>query len=419
MIFFVFRIFELYWINLLHIYQPPTQKERIIKKIAKEAYGPIAEGLKKHPAAKFVLNINASLTEQLAAYGFEWILNEYRAAAERGQIEFTGSAAYHAILPLLPEKEVVRQIELNATINRRYFGDAYKPKGFFSPEMCYSLPLAHIVRRLGFQWFIMDEIGATGKFGELDFRYLYNLENVSDFFVLFRNRKVSDKAAIAPIHSPKKFSEILRLGKGAYVVLAIDGEAFGHHKKDFDKMLFATYDYLAEEKVLEPILISDLLGQKMQRKYIGPLPCSWASMEGDLKDGLPYGLWYNPKNDIHIQQWDFTNFSIRCLEISAKNTKEYEQNEQWSRARAMLDKALYSDQYWWAGGRKGFGTISIQWLPQMIFAGAELMREVVKTAPNLDARYGAEAIERYQKIEETVKYWNRNRIYNKYKKKNL
>ena len=43
---------------------------------------------------------------------------------ERGQVEFVGSAKYHAILPLINEHEQRRQIRRNHLTNRHFFGDA-------------------------------------------------------------------------------------------------------------------------------------------------------------------------------------------------------------------------------------------------------------------------------------------------------
>jgi len=57
---------------------------------------------------------------------------------QRGQLELTASANYHAFLPKLPDEQIIRQIQLNTETNRQYFGDLYQPKGFFPPEMGYD-----------------------------------------------------------------------------------------------------------------------------------------------------------------------------------------------------------------------------------------------------------------------------------------
>ena len=92
---------------------------------------PPCETLLQHPDAKITVNINGTLTEQLADYGFTDVIEDLEALGNRGQIEFTGSAKFHPLLPLLPEPEVIRQIKLNQTTNRQFFGKSYKPRGFF------------------------------------------------------------------------------------------------------------------------------------------------------------------------------------------------------------------------------------------------------------------------------------------------
>ena len=56
------------WANFLHIYQPPTQKEHWVKKIANESYRKLLKGFKKNPKVKVTLNINAVLTELFDKY---------------------------------------------------------------------------------------------------------------------------------------------------------------------------------------------------------------------------------------------------------------------------------------------------------------------------------------------------------------
>src|SRR5207247_6121356 len=112
------------WANFLHIYQPPTQIREITEKVTRESYRPIVQLLLAHPRGRITLNINGVLTEQLARWGGEDVLAALRTLAERGQIEFTGSAKFHPILPLLPDAEIARQLHLNEQANRAPFGAA-------------------------------------------------------------------------------------------------------------------------------------------------------------------------------------------------------------------------------------------------------------------------------------------------------
>jgi len=121
------------WANFLHVYQPPTQTPEVVEQVANECYRKLVAILRRYPEAKLTLNISACLTEQLDRYGLGDVLDGIRECAERGQLELTGSAKYHPILPLIPEDEVRRQIRLNTETNSAFFGDAYRPRGFFAP----------------------------------------------------------------------------------------------------------------------------------------------------------------------------------------------------------------------------------------------------------------------------------------------
>ena len=77
---------------------------------------------------------------------------------EKGEVEFTGSGKYHPILPLLPQEERKRQIELNITTGTHFLDKAYQPKGFFPPEMCYSEDILPEIIVTDHQWVIVSGI---------------------------------------------------------------------------------------------------------------------------------------------------------------------------------------------------------------------------------------------------------------------
>ena len=108
----------IYWAPLLHYYQPPLQIYEVLAKVVNESYRPLLEVLEENPHAKLTVNINAVLTELLWEHGFQDVVERFKALAQRDQVEFTGSAKYHAILPLIPQYEMRRQIRRNHLTNR-------------------------------------------------------------------------------------------------------------------------------------------------------------------------------------------------------------------------------------------------------------------------------------------------------------
>ena len=92
------------WACFLHFYQPPTQKKQWIDRITVESYRRLVEGLLNHPRAKVTFNINAVLLEFWDKYGHQDVLDGLRNLLKRGQIELTGSAKYHPLLPMIPRE---------------------------------------------------------------------------------------------------------------------------------------------------------------------------------------------------------------------------------------------------------------------------------------------------------------------------
>ncbi|HWQ29267.1 MAG TPA: hypothetical protein VNN12_09615, partial [Dehalococcoidia bacterium] len=90
----------IYWAPLLHFYQPPIQIPEVLRKVVDESYRPLLEVFQQYPYARVTVNINGVLTEMLFESGYTDVIDGLRELAERGQLEFVGSAKYHAILPL-------------------------------------------------------------------------------------------------------------------------------------------------------------------------------------------------------------------------------------------------------------------------------------------------------------------------------
>nr|VFK65506.1 MAG: Glycosyl hydrolase family 57 [Candidatus Kentron sp. TC] len=131
---------------LFHIYQPPTQEPWIVRKIVDESYSPLTRTIRDFPNLRFIMNINLSLVEHLDKFAPE-VLANICAAHAQGNLELTGSGAYHPIFPLIPRREVIRQLELNEQGIRRLLTDEFQPRGVAGDGLRVSVGAA--VRRTG------------------------------------------------------------------------------------------------------------------------------------------------------------------------------------------------------------------------------------------------------------------------------
>ncbi|MFH1367458.1 MAG: UvrB/UvrC motif-containing protein [Patescibacteria group bacterium] len=383
----------MYWANFLHIYQPPTQKPYWVKKIADESYRRIVAELKKAPQAKLTLNVSAILVELFEQNNCQDIIDDIKMLLERGQIELTASAKYHPLLPKLPKEEVIRQIKLNHETHKKYFGDAFQPKGFFPPEMGFSAEVAKTVAELGYQWIIADELSFPIGSKGVDYSKIYEIKNIPNFNIYFRERKMSYKILSGQLGTGQLLIDSLgeRLKKNEYLLTGMDGETFGHHRPGMEHLLFEIY----KSPELKTVLISDLPQYFKDRGVIEPLPSTWALMEKDLEKNASFARWDDPGNMIHEKQWALFNLAVKTLREAKSEDPGYKQ------ARELLDRAVHSDQFWWASAKPW-------WSLEMMEAGAKELKEVVQLLKNTPAEIKNKAQQLYQDIIFTGFEWQRN-----------
>lgn len=377
----------MYFATFLHIYQPPTQKEIWVRRISDESYRKIFTGLLKIPRARLTLNINGILCELLERYGGEDILEHIRTLLRRGALELTGSAYYHAFLPLLPEHEIERQIVLNEDALRAYFGDDWKKSGFFSPEMAYSEKVARIAAKLGYRWIIADELGfPEGRRPAAD--TAYRIKGIDDVAVFFRERNLSFTILSAQVGTAPAVLRYLgsHIAPDEYVLVAMDGETFGHHRPGLETLLFD----LMREPGLEPATISALHDRIKKVEIIIPRDSTWAVTKKNMTEGKPFARWNDEENAIQRMQWELT-----ALAIEVGNRAPLD-----PASRRLLDGALHSDQYWWASAKPW-------WSLEMIERGAYELRAVVQQSPHASEEERERAEELYRGIVVTGFDWQR------------
>jgi alpha-amylase/alpha-mannosidase (GH57 family) len=378
------------WSNFLHIYQPPEQNKDIVNRITFESYWPIINVLKNNPKARLTLNINACLTEQLIQHGHGDLVTDIKNLIEKGRLELTESAKYHAFLALLPEEEILRQITLNKKTHQEIFGEKYAPKGFFIPEMAYSRKVADIVADIGYKWIIISEISLGGKQNSnINASQTYHLKGNPDFKVFFRSQRISDLIHRQGIKNAANFfSEAKKkTGGNGYFITAMDGEVYGHHRSGYEKFLRQLY----ANKSIEFLTISKIAEKYPISAEIEPVSASWSALEEDLSANIPYSLWNHPDNPVHKKQWELTNLVMNVIN-ECKNDLEFKS------ARAKLDAALFSCQYWWAS--------SIPWWKlEMIEMGASMLKSTISLLEQPPAGSKEKAESLYNEIMAAAFNW--------------
>ncbi|MBM3155445.1 MAG: hypothetical protein FJ008_09000 [Chloroflexi bacterium] len=394
----------IYWAPLFHFYQPPTQTASMLMRISNEAYRPLLDVFADFPHARVTVNINGVLTEMLGQCGYSDVLDKLRKLAEDGQIEFTGSGKYHPILPLIPKDERERQIKLNYQTSRSFFGEAYAPRGFFPPELCYSKEIVGSVVESRHDWLIVSGIACPMAW-PMD--VIHEIAYADDkLAVLFRDDILSNKISFKDIDGRGFIDHLKRLYNGegdVYVVTAMDAETFGHHIQHWDKLflsqVFETLEPMQngdttlhqqkplaeqhrrlfefekdkEDRQIRIVTITELLGIFPRGNRIEPRSSSWSTSADDIKAQNFYPLWKSKDNSIHQMQWEHLSITIdvahKAMELADNDTSRGFATI----ARATLDPALHSCQFWWASKKP-------MWDINMIYRGLNLQREVLLNA---------------------------------------
>jgi len=346
------------WINFLHWYQPANSEDFKIKQAVNSSYKRIINSLIDNPSAKFTINITGCLVLRLVELNHLEFIDKINFLIERGQVELTGSSAYHWLLPLFKEEEIINQITENEQILKKYFPKA-KLKGFFLPEMAYSSQVAKIIKRMGYSWIIVDEILASpnkkNKFNEV------YLDKNSGLKIIFRSRLYSNH------YPPEKILELVKLKKEQTIITATDGELYGLKHNDFSHKL----ERSLKTKSVKTNLISNYVVKFKTPQSIILRAGNWESSEEDLKHNCPYALWFDENNKIHNVLWEFAKLALHL-----NNKYKKDPNHYWS--YWYLLRGLASCTFWWASGKKFANQFNfIAWGPEDIERGVgDIIRSI-------------------------------------------
>jgi predicted glycosyl hydrolase (DUF1957 family) len=287
---------------------------------------------------------------------------------------------YHPILPLIPESEIFRQIQLNHAVNRRAFGDVYAPRGFFPPELAYDTVVAAAAAKTGHQWVLASGVACATDW---PVRVVHRVEGLPDLGVLFRDDIISNRISFKNIDGFAFIDHLRSLGTDTptYVVTAMDAETFGHHVSDWERLflahVYAQFDQESGERTLADVRQRvDLAAQHRQileatgargpelrvvtatelldlfpgGAPTAPRPSSWSTSGEDLAHGVPYPLWNDPSNRVQALLWRHLHVCIELVDVATR-TAVPAARPYVDIARGLLDRALHSCQFWWASRR--------------------------------------------------------------------
>ncbi|MEM0464338.1 DUF3536 domain-containing protein [Pyrobaculum sp.] len=229
----------------LHLYQPQREDpwlEIILpepsaspyrhwnERVSRECYEPNAE-LGNYQWVSF--DVGPTLMSWLRANKplvYKALLEADKAGLERwGHGNALAHPYYHVILPLIPRRDRDILVHWGVEYFRRVFKRS--PEGMWLPEMAVDLETLEVLADNGIAYTVLTQSQVKGRLAGGPYKVV--LPSGRSIAVFVRDEALSNALAFSGF---EKFVEMLR-GASGDVVVALDGETFGHHIKGGDKML--------------------------------------------------------------------------------------------------------------------------------------------------------------------------------------
>ena len=311
------------------------------------------------------------------------VIPEYRAAAERGQVELSTSPFYHPILPLLCDTDIYLRTHPAAPVPRppfrrpedatlqltrarqyhaRLFG--HEPAGVWPSEGSVSDATAELAAQAGFRWMATDEAilartlsrdftrDGQGRLENPDALYRpYSVRvGSSQIGCLFRDHMLSDLigfvyagwgAEPAAADFANRLAEAGRRfsagsgGEEATISIILDGEnAWEHFEGGGRPFLRALYAKLSSHAELRTVTMSEAAASS-PRALSGIFPGSW--IDGN------FFVWIGHRDD--LRAWRQLREARDVFETAAPAASEADREN----ALRELLIAEGSDWFWWYG----------------------------------------------------------------------
>lgn len=222
------------------------------------------------------------------------MLERYR---EADNIELLGLGYYHPIFPLIPRADWAEQLERGRTVIGQVFGRA--PRGFWPPELAFSMEMIPALVRAGYDYAIVDGVHVRPEDGVNDvFRPYVVCHEGAYLTIVPRDRDVSNAQARGL--NPRRLRDELswratvspRPDEARLVTTWSDGENGDwfrqmHESAGFFGHFFAPYmeQCRGGDSAIVPVKLSDYLDQQRPVAHARVQTGSWnvgSSTDEDL-----------------------------------------------------------------------------------------------------------------------------------------
>ncbi|HNB11042.1 MAG TPA: 4-alpha-glucanotransferase, partial [bacterium] len=138
----------------IHNHQPVGNFDFVLDKAYKNAYRPFLDMLRDFPGVRVGMHTSGILYEWLDKHYPEYSI-QLRTLTDRGQIELIGGGFYEPILPIIPHRDQVGQIQrLQKYLLQRYEQAA---QGMWLAERVWEPHLPSVLSQVGVRYVILDD----------------------------------------------------------------------------------------------------------------------------------------------------------------------------------------------------------------------------------------------------------------------
>lgn len=211
------------FIFCLHNHQPVDNFDEVFQQAYADAYLPMIEALERRPRIRFCAHYSGPLLEWLRRNHLDFFIR-LRRLVDEGRLELVGGGFYEPIFSMLPEGDLLGQIEMMQDFLLRNFG--VRPEGAWIPERVWEPHLPGVLARAGVRYVILDDshFRAAGLLSS-DLRGHYLTEDRGSLLSVFPGSEALRYTI--PFQEPTATAEHLLSRPGSAVVYADDGEKFG------------------------------------------------------------------------------------------------------------------------------------------------------------------------------------------------
>ena len=316
---FYFQVHQPFRLRRYSIFDSDTnyfdnwRNEEICHKVARKCYRPatrlIREMVETHEGrfrASFALT--GMVIEQLQRWDPD-VLDDFKALAETGCVEFIAETYYHSLSFLYDRDEFAAQIEKHRQLMEQLFGQ--RPRVFRNTELTYNNDVARVVEDLDFDGILTE--GADHVLGYRSPAFVYNPPNCGNLRMLLKNYRLSDDIAFRfgnrawqewPLTTEKFAGWVDQINGNGYVCnLFMDYETFGEHQWEdtgvFDFLRHLPAAILANGKN-DFLTVSQALDRYPSVGEVDvPHMISWADTERDISAWLGNSMQANALHDVY------------------------------------------------------------------------------------------------------------------------